>query len=195
MTYAPSIASRTAGALVAALIASHGVAAAQEEPSASNAIECSPAEPDSVQISWQAPCDSDSWLFEPNVGCRMWDWHPGVSDRATWTGQCRSGVKAGWGTVQWFEHGQAIDRFEGTYRNNKREGFGRYSWTKDTSYEGSYANDVPNGPGTAKVLGESFVGDWKNGCFAKGARVVAIGVERSSCAGLAAELEHPRSSY
>ena len=47
--------------------------------------------------------------------------------------------------------------------------------------------------GTAKVLGESFAGDWKNGCFVKGARVVAIGVERSSCAGLAAELEHPRT--
>jgi len=91
--------------------------------------------------------------------------------------------------------GESIDRFEGTYRNNKREGFGHYSWTADTSYEGLYANDVPNGPGTAKVLGETFVGDWKNGCFVKGTRVVAIGVERSSCAGFAAELEHSRTSF
>ena len=53
---------------------------------------------------------------------------------------------------------------------------------------------MPNGPGTAKVLGESFVGDWRNGCFVKGTRVVAIGVERSSCAGFAAEVERPESA-
>jgi hypothetical protein len=157
--------------------------------------DCPSAEPDSLQISWTQPCEEGDWLLDTRNGCRMWDWHPDLKDRAMWSGTCPAGKKDGKGTVQWFEHGQAIDRFEGTYRNNKREGFGRYSWTKDTSYEGLYANDVPNGPGTAKVLGESFVGDWKNGCFVKGARVVAIGVERSSCADLAAGLERTHASY
>jgi len=156
--------------------------------------DCSSEEPDSIQISWTQPCEEGDWLLDTQAGCRMWDWHPDPKDRAVWSGTCRGGKKGGRGVVQWFEHGQPIDRFEGTYRNNKREGFGHYSWTAETSYEGYYSNDVPNGPGTAKVLGESFVGDWRNGCFVKGARVVAIGVERSSCAGFAAELEHPESA-
>ncbi len=157
--------------------------------------DCPSAEPDSLQISWTEPCEQGDWLLDTRNGCRMWDWHPDLKDRAMWSGSCPAGKKDGKGTVQWFEHGTAIDRFEGAYRNNRREGFGRYNWTKDTSYEGLYANDVPNGPGTAKVLGESFVGDWKNGCFIKGTRVVAIGVERSSCADLAVGLERTRASF
>ena len=79
----------------------------------------------------------------------MWDWHPDPQDRAVWSGSCPSGKKDGRGTVQWFEHGQRIDRFEGTYRDGKREGFGRYVWNEESSFEGQYANDVPNGFGTA----------------------------------------------
>jgi len=156
--------------------------------------ECPPPEPDSIEISWNGPCDNGDWLFDTEKGCRMWDWHPDLKDRAVWSGACPAGKKQGRGVVQWFEHGQPIDRFEGTYRNNKREGFGHYRWTAETRYDGLYSNDVPNGPGKATVLGESFVGDWKNGCFVKGTRVVAIGVERTSCAGFAAELEHPGSA-
>jgi hypothetical protein len=155
--------------------------------------DCPSQEPDSLQISWTEPCEQGDWLLDTRSGCRMWDWHPDLKDRAVWSGACPGGKKEGHGVVQWFEHGQPIDRFEGTYRNNKREGLGRYSWTADTSYEGLYSNDVPNGPGKATVLGEIFVGDWKNGCFVKGTRVVAIGVERRSCAGFAAELEQPRT--
>src|SRR5258708_6928935 len=68
-------------------------------------VDCSPGEPDSVQISWDTPCDSGSWLFEPSVGCRMWDWHPAPEDAPTWTGACKGGKKAGYGVAQWFEHG------------------------------------------------------------------------------------------
>jgi len=157
--------------------------------------DCPSGEPDSLQISWTDTCEQGDWFLDTRSGCRMWDWYPDLKDRAMWSGACPDGKKEGRGVVQWFEHGQPIDRFEGTYRKNKREGFGRYNWTPQTSFEGTYANDVPNGPGTAKVLGESFVGDWKNGCFTQGTRVVAIGVERSSCAGLAAELEYRRTSF
>jgi len=94
------------------------------------------------------------------------------------------GSKEGRGIEQWYEHGQAIDRFEGTYRNNKREGFGRYSWNATDRFEGIYVNDVPDGQGTAWLAGETFSGVWKNGCFRKGTRVVAIGVPRSSCRGV-----------
>ncbi|WP_428673573.1 hypothetical protein [Reyranella sp.] len=160
-------------------------AAAQLMAAASTPMDCSPDAPDSLEISWTQPCNEGDWLLDTEVGCRMGDWHPDPNDRAVWSGACPGGNKDGQGVVQWYEHGQMIDRFEGTFRNGKREGFGRYVWAPQVSYEGLYGNDVPNGPGTATVLGETFSGTWRNGCLEKTGRVVAIGVERSSCSGSA----------
>lgn len=81
---------RMVGFSLAVLIGAYGVAKAQGELLVPVESDCIPVEPDPVQISWEAPCNTGSWLFEPNVGCRMWDWHPGLFDVATWTGQCRS---------------------------------------------------------------------------------------------------------
>ena len=153
--------------------------------------DCPPEEPDSIQISWTQPCDEGDWLLDTQAGCRMWDWHPDPKDRPVWSGTCRAGKKEGRGVVQWFEHGQPIDRFEGTYRAGKREGFGRYEWNPDTTFEGKYTNDLPHGFGTARVLGETFVGDWSNGCLRQDSRVVAIGVPRTSCRGLTVQADRP----
>jgi hypothetical protein len=174
--------------IAAAQLASTSVAG-QQIAAASTRSSCPSEAPDSLQISWTQPCNEGDWLLDTELGCRMGDWHPDPKDRAIWSGACPSGNKDGQGVVQWYEHGQTIDRFEGTFRNGKREGFGHYVWAPQVSYEGLYANDVPNGPGTATVLGESFSGTWKNGCLEKKGRVVAIGVERSSCSG-SAQAEH-----
>ena len=166
-------------------------ASAQQIAALSVQPHCPAAAPDSLQISWTQPCTEADWLLDTRSGCRMWDWHPDPKDRAVWSGTCLGGKKEGRGTVLWSEHGQAIDRFEGTFRKGKREGFGRYVWTPEASFEGQYANDVPNGFGTATLLGESFSGTWKNGCLDRDGKVVAIGVERSTCtvAGVAAQGE------
>jgi hypothetical protein len=145
--------------------------------------DCAPDEPDLVQISWDAPCESGTWLMDTETGCRMWDWHPDLSDTATWTGACAAGLKEGSGVVQWFEHSEHIDRFEGTYRLGRRQGFGRYVWNKTDWYEGNYEDDRPHGFGTAYIAGEVFAGRWKNGCLKSGERIVAISVPRNSCAG------------
>src|SRR5215475_12575865 len=83
---------------------------------AAAARDCEVVEPDSLQISWTAPCEDGSWLLDPQAGCRLWDWHPAPEDSATWSGTCPAGRKQGPGTVQWFEHGRPIDRFEGISR-------------------------------------------------------------------------------
>jgi len=87
--------------------------------------------------------------------------------------------------------------FRGSYRDGKREGFGRYVWNEENSFVGQYANNVPNGLGTATLVGNTFAGNWKNGCFRKGSRVIAIGVERTTCGDLAAELDgaHRSASF
>jgi len=165
---------------------------AQQLAMAPAQTNCPSEEPDSVQISWTQPCDEGDWLLDQQLGCRMWDWHPDPQDRAVWSGSCPSGKKDGRGTVQWFEHGQRIDRFEGLYRHGKREGFGRYVWNEQNSFEGQYVNDVPNGFGTAILVGETFSGEWKNGCLRQDDRVIAIGVDRASCGSLAVQAERPQ---
>ena len=142
---------------------------------------CATEEPDPVQISWDAPCEQGSWLLEPGVGCRMWDWHPDKQDKATWSGSCRESLKEGTGISQWTEHGQPIDRFEGTYKKGRREGAGRYSWNANDRFEGVYVNDLPHGFGTVTLAGTTLSGEWRNGCLKVADKVVAIGVSRASC--------------
>jgi len=156
---------------------------AQQAHSGQVETGCFPAFPDSVQISWNTPCDNGLWLFEPGVGCRMWDWHPAPTDTTTWTGNCKHGGLIGNGVVQWYEHGRPIDRFEGTFVAGRRYGPGRYRWHDSDWYVGYYEDDLPNGLGTANIAGESLSGQWQAGCFQHGTKTVAIGVPRTSCEG------------
>ena len=162
-----------------------GPAFAQDQALTAAKPDCPADEPDPVQISWTAPCESGTWLLDTEVGCRMWDWEPDPGDTAAWSGGCPAGLKEGQGVVQWFEHGGPIDRFEGTYRAGKREGFGRYVWTETDHFEGTYRDDRPDGFGTVHLAGEVFTGEWTNGCLKQGGMVIAIGVPRSSCGGAA----------
>lgn len=156
-------------------------ASAQQLAMASGDADCPYQNPDSVQISWTGPCENGNWLLDTETGCRMWDWHPDRNDKAVWSGTCPAGKKQGPGVAQWFEHGQRIDRFEGTYRDDRREGHGRYDWNETDNYQGEYVNDLPQGPGTAHIAGEVFSGEWRQGCLSHDGRTVAIGVPRSSC--------------
>mgnify|MGYP001809779398 CR=1 FL=1 len=173
---------KTIQALVAsALLLAVTPAMAQRIALAPSLSDCASNEPDSVQISWNAPCEEGTWLLGPGVGCRMWDWHPDKQDKAAWSGACRSGMKDGKGAIQWTEHGQPIDRFEGTYRNGRREGAGRYSWNQADRFEGSYADGLPNGFGTVTLAGTTLSGEWRNGCLKVGDKTVAVGVSLASC--------------
>jgi hypothetical protein len=147
------------------------------------AQECDAEEPDSLQISWTTPCESGRWLLDTQTGCRIWDWHPEPEDIVTWSGACREGLKQGAGTLQWFEHGRPIDRFEGAFERDRRQGFGRYSWTAHDRFEGHYDADLPNGPGTITIDEVSFFGTWRHGCLTHVGKVIAVGVPLSACAG------------
>jgi len=167
---------------LSALLLAGSPALAQQQLALGRApAPCAAEEPDSVQISWTAPCDGEGWLFDTETGCRMPDWHPDPEDKVTWSGSCKDGLKHGKGVLQWSEHGQTIDRFEGNYRFGRREGFGRYVWNGSNLFEGNYADDVPDGFGTLQIAGHTLAGQWHNGCLKVGGRVVAIGVPRTSC--------------
>lgn len=178
MRFMPALVGLGSVLLLAGPVMAQTLAAAASAPSA-----CAPEEPDSLEISWTAPCDSGTWLLDTAKGCRMWDWHPQAEDTVVWKGACKGDLPEGPGEARWFEHGRVIDRFVGTYRNGKREGRGHYAWNESVRFDGTYADDVPNGPGVLQIDGERFAGDWQAGCLAGAdGRVVAIGVARSSCA-------------
>jgi hypothetical protein len=168
---------------ILAMLASGAGAFAQEMASSIAALkpDCAVDEPDSVEISWETPCETGSWLRDTETGCRMWDWHPDSRDTATWTGACTNGLKEGRGVVQWFEHGLPIDRFQGTYIAGRRDGLGRYEWNDHDRFYGRYTDGLPNGFGTASIAGEDFTGLWTNGCLRSNGDTVAIGVPLSSC--------------
>lgn len=163
------------------LLLASGSASAQQVALTAGKPDCPPGEPDSLQISWTAPCDSGTWLFDPEAGCRMWDWHPGPEDTVVWHGACKAQLPDGLGEAQWFEHGRPIDRFTGTYRAGKREGPGNYVWNETVRFDGNYASDVPQGYGVVRIEGETLAGEWNKGCLSQGGKVVAIGVPRTSC--------------
>src|SRR5262245_5193228 len=167
--------------VTSALLLTGASAFAQDVATKAARIYCPPGEPDSLQISWTKPCDSGTWLLDTELGCRMWDWHPEPQDNVLWRGACRGNLPDGSGEAQWYEHGRPIDRFTGVYRNGKREGPGRYVWNENVRFDGTYANDVPQGYGVAEIEGEKLAGEWNKGCFASGGEVVAIGVPRASC--------------
>ena len=131
---------------------------AQQLAMAPSQTECPSEAPDWIQISWTSTVRGRRLGAGFESGCRIGDWHPDPQDRAVWSGTCSNGSKDG-PAVQWFEHNQRIDSFEGTYRGGKREGFGQYVWNEEISFEGQYANDIPNGFGTVNLFGKTFAGD------------------------------------
>ena len=163
-------------ALVASALLANGRASAGEP----GLTACLPDEPDSVQISWDSPCQDGTWLMDTELGCRMWDWHPApgryspLDGRLQGWNQGRSWRRAMAGT--WPAH-----RFEGSFVAGRRHGWGRYVWNETDWYEGLYEDNLPHGSGTAHIAGEVFVGQWQRGCFRQGNKVVAIAISRNAC--------------
>jgi hypothetical protein len=171
MYYTPG-AAVTLLTLVLAMIVAATVALAQR---------CNVVEPDTLEISWTAPCQDGSWLLDPKKGCRLWDWRPDPEDTMTWSGACPKGLKEGGGIAQWFEHGRTIDRFEGVFERGRRKGFGRYYWPAGQRFEGYYDADLPNGQGTVTIDGVAYGGIWRRGCLAHKNKLIAIGVPLNTC--------------
>jgi hypothetical protein len=48
-------------------------------------------------------------------------------------------------------------------------------------FEGTYADDLPNGRGTVTIDGRSFSGIWHRGCLVLREKSIAIGVPLGTC--------------
>jgi hypothetical protein len=137
----PTLCRRIAMAVLAAGLAPGTVAVAAEP------MDCRVEEPDSVQISWDSPCQTGDWLLDTELGCRTWDWHPTPDDGATWTGACRSGAKSGHGVVQWFEHGRRSTASRGPSSRGGVRATGSTAGTRPTGSRAPTRTIYPTVPG------------------------------------------------
>jgi len=69
-------------------------------------------------------------------------------------------VKNGWGIMTWMDG----NRYEGHWKNDKREGKGTLIWANGTKYEGDWKNSKIEGHGVHTLPnGDTLTGEWKNG--------------------------------
>lgn len=80
------------------------------------------------------------WIADPRTGCKVWDPAPQAGESIRWSGPCKDGLATGKGTVVWFEHGQAGDRYTGAYRHGKRNGYGVVTYANGETVKGDWSD-------------------------------------------------------
>ena len=64
----------------------------------------------------------------------------------------------------WTYHFVKGETYEGNWKNNVFNGYGKYTWENGTVYEGNYKNNAKNGYGkNTWPNGDIYEGNWKNG--------------------------------
>jgi hypothetical protein len=145
-----------------------------------------------------------NWIADPKSGCKVWEVNPVPNAAISWSGGCTNGFAQGRGALQWFENGKPSDRYEGgmasgkingrgvftgadgdryegEWRDHKANGRGVYTWGNGERYEGEWRDHLPNGYGTAIVGGQTFTGNWTNGCFQQGNRRSFVATTKEAC--------------
>ncbi len=122
-----------------------------------------------------------NWIADPKSGCKVWDANPVPNAAISWSGGCANGFAQGRGALQYFENGKPSDRYEGGMANGKNNGRGVFTGVDGDRYEGEWRDHLPNGYGTAIVGGQTFTGNWTNGCFQQGNRRSFVATTKEAC--------------
>ena len=81
------------------------------------------------------------WITASNKPCKIWNPEPQPAESITWTGDCKDGLATGRGVVQWFEQGKPDAKFDGVYRDGKRNGPGTIFLPDGEQIKGVWVND------------------------------------------------------
>ena len=104
---------------------------------------------------------------ENKPDCAVWNGAPHPQETVTWTGPCANGKAHGYGVEVWKYQRDGkwmTSQFEGTKRNGKIHGRGKYTRSNGTSYEGDFVNGTPHGRGLRIwVNGDRYEGDYVAG--------------------------------
>lgn len=120
-------------------------------------------------------------IADQRTGCKVLNAHPQPSESITWSGGCENGFAQGPGILQWFENGQAAERYVGDMRGGQMDGHGILNTGNGGRYEGEFRDGAANGFGQWTTANGTFSGEWKNGCLTDGNRRAWVGGDSSSC--------------
>lgn len=146
----------------------------------------------------QGQVSGGAWLMDQRSNCQVLNSMANMADGVRWSGGCRNGLAEGTGTLEWLRqgrpagtfvgqmrrglangHGESTspdggDRYEGDFRENKREGRGILFKADGSRYEGEFKNDLPEGHGVSYLPGGATIeAEFKNG-LANGFGVVLM---------------------
>lgn len=121
------------------------------------------------------------WIADPKTGCRVWNATPGPNESISWSGKCQDQIAHGIGVLQWFKNDRPGDRYEGELRYGKPTGRGIMKTASGDRYEGEWQDGKAGGWGRLDRSGQTFSGQWTNGCFRENGRRAAMGASLDEC--------------
>jgi len=172
-------------------------------------------------VTWTGAC-VDGKANGPGTEVFRWPEH-GTYGEQSYMGEMKAGKSEGHGAMYFytgdkfegeFSDGMRVrgtfvhangDRYTGSYKNDKPNGFGTFTYASGHQYEGGFADGnfegrgtstdaagsqyvghfhhgVPNGDGTLRLsTGQIFAGHWVNGCLTERGQKAAAGVPNESC--------------
>jgi len=91
--------------------------------------------------------EENSWVIDPNTGCKAWNGNPQPNEHMTWSGDCIDGLTDGKGTFIWYKDGKPGSRYIGTMKAGKYDGEGIFYFTSGRRYEGEFQDGKRQGNG------------------------------------------------
>ena len=126
------------------------------------------------------------WMADPRTGCKVWDPLPEPTESVRWSGACVDGFASGPGVTEWLENGAVTerteaprakghlegkgvqtlvngDRFEGSWKDDRKDGFGTYVSVDGWTYAGGFKQDLFEGVGVMTDRRGRYEGGWQAG--------------------------------
>lgn len=109
---------------------------------------------------------ASTWTSDARTGCKVWNPQPEPQERVRWSGGCRDGFASGPGVTEWIEHGLVTERTEGVRVAGHLQGKGVQTLANGDRFEGAWKDDRKEGHGSYVAAdGRTYVGDFKQDQF------------------------------
>ena len=122
-----------------------------------------PAAAQSAQAGARLP---SGWMADARRGCKVWNPQPEPGETVEWSGGCTDGLASGPGVTRWLENGLVTERTEGTRVAGHLQGPGVTELPNGDRFEGAFKDDRKDGRGSYVAAdGMSYVGEFRNDQF------------------------------
>jgi hypothetical protein len=87
-------------------------------------------------------------MADKRTGCKVWNPYPEPGETVRWSGACVGGFGSGPGITEWVQKGAVTERMDGARVAGHLQGRGVLTLPNGDRFEGMWKNDRRNGPGT-----------------------------------------------